>query len=272
MWKRKKRGEKLLFLSPEKIQARPVSIRQGSRDGMRALTESVGRYGVIEPLTVRPNGGGYEVILGARRLLAARDAGLEKVPCRVIACTQREAVELALAENRGRASLTPFEEAEALEKRLSFFRMSPGEAAIRTGLTRSGLSGKLRLLRFSPEEPKILLQNCLSERCMHSLLRLPDDQLRRSALELVVERGYTARQTENLVEAMLERPEEFPPPAKTPSRRLPRPTRKIIVKDVRMFLNSVDKVIYHMKEAGVRVEAEKEEGEDCYTYRIRVEK
>ena len=273
MWNHKTRGEKLLYLSPERILPRAVSLRHGLDDGIDALTESVGRYGVLQPLTVRPRGAEYELILGARRLRAARDAGLERVPCRVIACTQREALELAMEENRKRAGLSLFEEAEVLEKLLVHYRVSRGEAATRLGMAPSHVANKLRLLKFTPEERLTVTSNCLSERCARTLLRLSDERARAAALALVVERGYTARQTENLVEAMLERPEEFPPAGLgSQPRALPRPVRKIIVKDVKMFVNSVDKAIYHMREAGVRVEAEKEEAEDAYTYRIRVPK
>ncbi|MBP5288786.1 MAG: ParB/RepB/Spo0J family partition protein, partial [Clostridia bacterium] len=220
MWKRKARGEKLLNLSPDGIMLRPTAIRQGEDEDLAALTESVGRYGVIEPLTVRPRGGGYEVILGARRLLAARAAGLERVPCRVIACTQREAVELALEENRKRRPLSLFEEAEALEKLLTHYRVDRNEAAARLGMSLSALANKLRLLQFTREERRLIAENCLSERCARTLLRLNDESARAAALALVVERGYTARQTENLVEAMLERPEEFTPGSlRFPARR-----------------------------------------------------
>ena len=272
MWNVKTRGEKLLYLSPERILPRPVSLRRGEED-LAALTESVGRYGVLQPLTVRARGGEFELILGGRRLLAARAAGLERVPCRVIRCTQREALEMALEENRRRTGLSLFEEAEALEKLLTCYRVSPGEAGRRLGLSPSAVANKLRLLRFTPQERRTIAGNVLSERCARTLLRLQDENARAAALTLVVERGYTARQTESLVDAMLERPEEFPPPGVRPApRQPPRPARKLIVKDVKFFLNSVDKAIYHIREAGVRVEAEKEEGEDCYTYRIRVEK
>lgn len=264
--------EKLLYLSPERILPRPTSLRQDSED-LSPLTQSVGRYGVLEPLTVRVRDGGYELVLGGRRLRAAREAGLERVPCRVIVCTQRQALEMALEENGKRAGLSLFEEAEALEKLLVHYRVSRNEAGCRLGLSPSAVANKLRLLAFSPAERRVIHENCLSERCARTLLRLEDDASRAAALALVVERGYTARQTEALVEAMLERPEEFPPPLPRPFSRAPsRPVRKIIVKDVKLFVNSVDKVIYRMKEAGVRVEAEKEEAEDCYTYRIRVPK
>ena len=275
MWKKPRRSEKLLNLSPDSIRppSFPVRRREPGSDAEK-LAASIGRYGMLQPLTVRAAGGGYELVLGERRLRAAKAAGLEKVPCRVLSCSQREAVELCLEENGKRRDLDLFEEAEALEVLLRHYRLTQGELASRLGQSQSAVANKLRLLRFTPEERRIILENCLTERCARTLLRIQEEKARRCALDLVVERGYTVRQTESLVEAMLEHPEEFVVPrgAPRPPRPIPRPVRKLVVKDVRLFLNSVDKAIFHMREAGVAIEAEKEEAADHFTYRIRVPK
>ena len=267
------RREKLLYLSPYRIQPPPYPVRRREdASAAEELAASVGRYGLLQPLLVRRKGGEYELVAGERRLRAARAAGLERVPCRVFACTQREAVEMSLEENLKRASLDLFEEAEALEVLLRHYRLTQGELAARLGQSRSAVANKLRLLRFSQEEKKIILDNALTERCARTLLRLQDDRARAFALRTVVERGYTVRQTEMLVDALLEHPEEFlveNAPKRTPALR---PVRKIVVKDVRLFVNSVDKAIYFMREAGVAVEAEKEEAPDHVSYRIRVPK
>lgn len=273
MWKLKSRGEKLVDLSPWRILPPPYPVRRReSSEGAEALAHSLERYGVLQPLTVREKGGEYELILGARRLRAAKAAGLERVPCRVLACSQRDAVEMSLEENTKREALDIFEEAEALEVLLRHYRLTQAEVARRLGQSQSTVANKLRLLRLTPTERSMILDNCLTERHARTLLRVREDRARLFALKSVVEKGYTVRQTEAFVDALLDHPEEFLVEGAPPPRTLPHPVRKIVVKDVRFFVNSVDKAIFHMREAGVNVEAEKEEAPDSYTYRIRVPK
>lgn len=262
-----------MLLSPWRILPPPYPVRRReSPEEAEALARSLERFGMLQPLTVREKGGEYELILGERRLRAAKAAGLERVPCRTISCGQREAVEMSLEENLKRESLDLFEEAEALEVLIRHYRLTQGEVARRLGQSQSAVANKLRLLRLSPLERKIILENSLTERHARSLLRLREDRARLFALRCVVEKGYTVRQTEAFVDAIQEHPEEFLVEGGRAPRHLPHPVRKIVVKDVRVFLNSVDKAIFHMREAGVPVEAEKEEAPDSFTYRIRVPK
>lgn len=273
MWKRKKKCENVVFLEADKILPNPYAARQSfPAEGLRTLAASLSRYGMLSPITVRRQGEEYELILGERRLRAAKLLGWEKVPCRLIDAGSRLGAELTLAENLLREDLDLFEEASALDRLCRTFRYTQAELAERVGLSQSAVAGKLRLLRLGAEERLIITEHHLSQRHARALLRVQDDQLRLFALKYIVERGYNVSQSETFLEALISHPDEFilafkPKPEPTRSA-----SRKTVVKDVRLFVNSVDKAIFHIREAGFTVEADKTEEESFISYRIRIPK
>lgn len=274
-WKRTKKVKNTVYLAPDRILPNPLSLRHAfSGEEMDRLVNSISRYGILQPLAVRKKDDKFELILGERRWRAAKILELEKVPCRILEVSPRQAAEMTLAENLMRQDLNLFEESQGIDTLIRTFRFTQEEAAARLGQSQSGVANKLRILRLSPEERALISEANLSERHARSLLKIQDGGLRLFALQYMIRKEYNIRQAEAFVDALLDHPDEFMISLK-PKPVLPadaKPVRKLVVKDVRFFVNSVDKTIYSMKEAGFAVESEKDDGEQFVSYSIRIPK
>ena len=226
---------------------------------------------MLSPLTVQKRGEDYELILGERRLRAAKLLEMETVPCRIAEVSGRIGAEMSLMENRMRENLNLFEEAAALDRLLQDFHYTQGELSERLGMSQSALANKLRLLRLGTRERLLVVENELSERHARALLRIREESSRLFALEYIIEKEYNVRQSEIFIDTLLEHPDEFLISLQ-PKKPQPKPLRRLVVKDVRLFINSVDKAIFHIREAGFSVEAHKEEEDRCIRYSICVPK
>ena len=150
------------------------------------LAESIRQYGVLNPLTVRRTGDGYELIAGERRLRAAKQAGLLEVPCMVMSATEQDSSALALVENLQRRDLDFFEEAWGFKKLIDTFGLTQEEAARKVGKTQSAVANKLRLLRLSQKNMQMIREGDLTERHARALLRLPDEEMRLQATAHII--------------------------------------------------------------------------------------
>ena len=167
-------------------------------EGMAELAASVREHGVIQPLVVRRVEGGYELIAGMRRLEAARRAGLGTVPVVVRECGPREALELALVENLQREDINPVEAAMAYQRLIDEFGLTQEDVSARVGKSRSAVANTVRLLTLAKGVQERILTGELSEGHGRALLPLPEGR-QLAALEQVVRRGLSVRQTEELV-------------------------------------------------------------------------
>lgn len=254
-------GRRVLYLSVDAIRANPDQPRKYFEpEALRELAESIGRYGILQPLTVRCGEDGYELIAGERRLRAAKLAGLREVPCLAVRSDEEESALLSLIENLQRQDLHYMEEAAAIAKLIAVYGLSQEQAAERLGKSQSAVANKLRLLRLSPACVTLLREGGLSERHARALLRLSDENERLAALRVIVERGCNVAQAEAYIESVLQRA------AVTPPRR--RPT--FIVKDVRLFLNTIRRSMDIMQRAGVDAAYEREDTDEEIRLIIRI--
>lgn len=234
-------------------------------DGERlaALAESIAQYGVLSPITVRLRYGRYELIAGERRLRAARLAGLARVPCLVLDVDLEESGLLAMVENLQREDLDFVEEARGIENLIRLFDLSQEEAARRLGLSQSAVANKLRLLRLPPDILAALRDKGLTERHGRALLRLGSADEQRASLAAVCEQGLNVAQTDAYIDALLaarEAPEK-------PARR-----RAFILKDVRVFLNTLNHSLELMKQGGIAAGMKREETEEELIVTISIPK
>ena len=180
------------------------------------LSESIQRYGVLQPLTVRkvllpvaedeptrPRTVIYELVAGERRLRAAKLAGLESVPCLIINTDDATSAELAIIENLLRENLNMFEQAEAFARLIREFHLTQEEAARRVSMSQSAVANKLRILRLSREERERILAAGLTERHARALLKLSDAALRADVLECIIERKMNVSATEAYIDRTL---------------------------------------------------------------------
>ena len=253
----------VLSLPPEAIRPNPYQPRRTFDPAeLEALADSIRRHGILQPLTVRRVLGGWELVAGERRPRAARLAGLQRVPCLEAEADDRVSALLALVENLQRKDLHYLEEAEAIAAFLRQTGMTQEAVAGQLGMSPSALANKLRLLRLSPACREALAANGLTERHARCLLRLEDEGERLTALRKAADKHWNVAQTEQYVERRLAALQSTPPAGR----------RTYIIKDVRLFLNSVDRGLRLIRDAGVDARTEREETEDGIVLTIRIPK
>ena len=250
---------RVLFLPVSSIAPNPNQPRKVfSQAELEELAGSIRALGLLQPLTVRRRDGGWELVAGERRLRAARLAGLEEVPCLSIQADGQSSSLLALVENLQRKDLDFWEEALALRRLIDVFHLSQEEAARRVGKSQSAVANKLRLLRLPEEALAVLREAGCTERHARALLKLEGPERQLSAARETAARRLTVAQTEALVERLLAQA--------APKKR--RPT--LIVKDVRLFLNTISHSLDVMRSAGVDAQCRREDTEDSILLTIRI--
>lgn len=256
---------KLLMLRPNNILPSKCQTRHHFDDyELQRLADSIATSGVIQPIPVRrTSDGAYELIAGERRLRAARLAGLRRVPCILHKVDDTTAAVYAVLENLQRRELTLFEEAECLRMLIEQYELTRTETAVRLGMAQSTLSNKLRLLELSDGLQERISGAHLSERHARALLRLPSEK-RDEALNRMIAEGMTSRQSEEFIDSILN-----PVPAETPE---PSPVRKMAIGDIRIFANSLFKLVDTMQSAGINARTQKNENEKYIEYKVRISK
>ena len=256
----------IVWLPAEDIAPNPVQPRKlFDEKALEELSESIKSYGILNPLTVRCRGGKYELVAGERRLRAAKLAGLEEVPCILLDVNMEDARLIALIENLQRRDLDFIEEAVGLSRLIRMFGMSQEEAAKRIGKSQSAVANKLRLLKLPRDVLENLRSYGLSERHGRALLRLTDPNAQRMALEYIAANSLTVAATEEYIEALIASPAPGPP-------EKPEPRRTLILKDVRVFLNSLNRSLDLMKQGGIDAGVRREETEDSLILTISIPK
>ena len=249
-----------------------------AEDGILRLADSIKQHGFLQPITVRVadklplpeelNSPGFEIIAGERRWRAAKLAGLTKVPCIIREADREESAYLALIENLQRKDLGFFEEAEALRNLLLMTAMTQNEMAERLSLSPSALSNKLRLLTLSSTERNLILEHQLSERHARAILKIRDSAMRVEAIRQIATEGMTAIEAESLANRLGGKQTAFVEEQKAPVKQ----QRICLISDVRFFLNTVDRAVGLLKEAGFGVEKVQSETENGYEIRLSVPK
>ena len=249
----------IVRIRPNKNQPR----RQFSEDELNSLSRSIAENGVLQPVTVRKiSSAEYELIAGERRLRASVLAGLRTVPCIIIKCSDKESAVYALLENLQRADLGMFEEARGISRLIRRFGLTQEQAAERLGKTQSTIANKLRLLRLSAEEQEWIENAGLSERHARALLRLEDESVRRCALSRILSEGLNVAQSEALITSLLN---------STPDKSK-RGNSKAVIKDFRIFLNTINKAVSTMRLAGICADTIKTDNDNFIEYTIRIPK
>ena len=250
------------MIRPERIRPNPLQPRRHfDPAALQELADSIRQHGILQPLTVRKTPDGPELVAGERRLRAARLAGLREVPCMFVAVDEEQSGMLALVENLQRRDLDYLEEAEGLAELMSRFGLSQEQAAEKVGKSQSAVANKLRLLKHPPEVLEALRRTGLTERHARALLRLPEGE-RLDAVARIARCGWTVAQTEQYIEARLQEPQ--------PERKPP----KILFRDVRVFLNSLDRSLELIRSAGIDCACGREDtdGEIILTIRLPKQK
>jgi ParB family chromosome partitioning protein len=189
----------LAAIHPNAKQPRQVF----DEDALVELAHSIREFGMLQPVVVRPDGDGFELVMGERRLRAAQAAGLDTVPAIIRATSDEAMLRDALLENIHRAQLNPLEEAAAYQQLLEEFGITHDELAHRIGRSRPHLSNTIRLLNLPVQVQKRVAAGVLSAGHARALLGLDDPDLQDELAHRIVAEGLSVRATEELVAVTL---------------------------------------------------------------------
>ena len=173
------------------------------KDELKELADSIAEHGIIQPIIVTQIEGRYQLIAGERRWRAASQAGLEAVPVIVKEASPQEMIELALVENIQRNDLNALEEAVAFRHLMDEFGLTQVRVAERVGKSRSAVANTVRLLTLPVTVQAALLEGRISEGHGRALLALTTDEAQGAALQTILKRHLSVRQTEELVRRLL---------------------------------------------------------------------
>lgn len=247
---------RVVFLPPKGIRANPSQPRQVfDQEALEELAGSIRQHGILQPLSVRRVGTGYELVAGERRLRAALLAGLTEVPCIVMQMDDRESGLAALVENLQRQDLDFIEEARGISRLMELTDMNQEQTARLLGKSQSAVANKLRLLRHSEPVLEALRRERLTERHGRALLKLPQEQDKLDAIAQISRQGLSVAQTEKYIQSLLRHKPQAP--ART---------------NVGAFLNSLTLSLSRMQSCGIPAVSERRETDSQIVLTITIPK
>lgn len=247
-------GGEVLELGLSSITPNPHQPRTAMDEGQIAeLADSIRKVGVLQPVVVRPHGDGYQIIAGERRWRAARAAGLEKVPVRVMVCTETEALALALIENLQREDLNPVEQARGYRRLITEYSMTQAELADRVSKSRSAVTNTLRLLDLPDDIQELIYTGQLSAGHARAILSIPDDDRRHTLARKCVDEGLSVREAESLAKLLAAGASIQPRRPLTPK------SYKIVARKLRRLLSTNVRVRQTVKKGKIEIDFHDEE-------------
>ncbi|MBN1477476.1 ParB/RepB/Spo0J family partition protein [Candidatus Sumerlaeota bacterium] len=187
----------LLTIPVNSIRANSRQPRQDfDSETLQELADSIRVSGMVQPLVVRRSGEFYELVVGERRLRAAKMVGLTKLPCILVNVDDQESLVLALVENLQREDLNPIDEAEAFVLLRDEFHLSQEEVARRVGKSRSAVANSFRLLSLPPEMIEDVRDGLISAGHGRALLGITDEEQRRRVWREIKTKRLSVRETE----------------------------------------------------------------------------
>lgn len=247
---------RVVFLPARAIRPNPEQPRKVfAQEQLEELAESIRQHGILQPLSVRRVGTGYELIAGERRLRAAQLALLQEIPCIIMQMDDQESGMAAMVENLQRQDLDFLEEAAGIARLMELGGLSQEQAAKRIGKSQSAVANKLRLLRHAPEVLEALRESGLTERHARALLKLPDTAAKLDAIREISRQHMSVARTEKYVEALL-----HPAQPKAPR------------SNVGFFLNSLTASLARIQQSGIPAVSERRETDSQIVLTITIPK
>ncbi|MDD7386653.1 MAG: ParB/RepB/Spo0J family partition protein [Candidatus Faecousia sp.] len=247
---------RVMFLPARAIRPNPAQPRKFfQEEALAELADSIRQHGILQPLSVRRVGTGYELIAGERRLRAAQLAGLNEIPCIVMTMDDRESGMAAMVENLQRQDLDYVEEAQGISRLMENWSMSQEQAAKLLGKSQSAIANKLRILRHSPQVLRALREAGLTERHARALLKLRTEEEKLGAIAVISQQAMSVTRAERYIQDLLANREDSP--------------RRV---NVGFFLTNLSQSLARMQRSGIRAVSERRETEDQIVLTITIPK
>jgi len=181
------------------IEANDKQPRKAFNDATLAdLSESIKEHGVVQPIIVRKQGNGYQIVAGERRWRAARLAGKKTIPAIIKECSNLEVMELALIENLQREDLNSIEEAMAYKSLIEEYNMTQEEISKKIGKSRPAIGNSLRLLQLPQEIKNMIAEGKISQGHARALLSISGEKKQLDMAEKIIAQQLNVRQIEKL--------------------------------------------------------------------------
>ena len=247
---------RVMFLPARAIRPNPAQPRKIFREeALEELAESIKLHGILQPLSVRKVGAGYELIAGERRLRAAQLAGLSEIPCIVMNMDDRESGMAAMIENLQRQDLDFVEEAQGISRLMEVWNMSQDQVARLLGKSQSAVANKLRLLRHSPRVLQMLRETGLTERHGRALLKLKTEEEKLAAIDVMNRQAMNVARAEKYIQELQKNAEKGP--------------QRV---NVGSFLNNLSQSLARIQSSGIPAVSERRETEDEIVLTITIPK
>ncbi|HEC91457.1 MAG TPA: ParB/RepB/Spo0J family partition protein [Candidatus Atribacteria bacterium] len=188
-------------LAPNIFQPR----KDFDREKMEELKESIKKHGMIQPIVVREIATGYELVAGERRLRAAKEIGMKRIPAIIKNFSNEKSLEIALVENIQREDLNPIEQANAFKRLADEFKLTQQELADVTGKSRSLISNTIRLLKLDPDIQRNIAEGKISFGHAKLLLGIEDEEMQRIISDRIISSDLSVRATEKLIKIITQR-------------------------------------------------------------------
>jgi len=182
-------------LTPSLFQPR----KNFDREKMEELKGSIKKHGIIQPIVVRKMANGYETVAGERRLKAAKEIGLKKIPAIIKSINNEKSLEIALVENIQREDLNPVEQANAFKRLIDEFKLTQQELAEATGKSRALVTNTIRLLKLNPDIQKNISEGKISFGHAKLLLSIEDEEVQKAVCDRIISNDLSVRDTERLI-------------------------------------------------------------------------
>ncbi|MBE6946767.1 MAG: ParB/RepB/Spo0J family partition protein [Ruminococcaceae bacterium] len=247
---------RVVFLPARAIRPNPAQPRQIFReDSLEELANSIRQHGILQPLSVRRSGAGYELIAGERRLRAGQLAGLTEIPCIIMNMDEQESSMAAMIENLQRQDLDFVEEATGIARLMELCSLSQEQVARMLGKSQSAIANKLRILRHSSRVLEALRQSQLTERHARALLKLNDEGEKLRAIAVIARLEMNVSRAEKYIEDLRTGQLEKPP-------RI----------NVGAFLQSLNQSLQKIQSSGISAVSERRETEKEIVLTITIPK
>ena len=247
---------RVVFLPARSIRPNPAQPRKVFREeALEELANSIRQHGILQPLSVRRVGTGYELVAGERRLRAGVLAGLTEIPCIIMSMDDKESGLAALVENLQRQNLDFIEEARGINLLMDQWSMSQEQVAKILGKSQSCVANKLRLLRHSNPVLHAIREHELTERHARALLKIPTEPQKMQVIAAIVKLGMSVARTERYIDDLL-----------TPEQEKP---HKI---NVGAFLNNLNQSLARIQLSGISAVSERLETDSQIVLTITIPK
>lgn len=249
------------LIAVDQIRANRFQPRlQFDEETLQELAESIKENGLLQPIVVRKDEKGYEIIAGERRFRACVLAGFSEVPCLVMEPNDLQSAQLALVENIQRENLTSIEEAKAYVKIMSLANITQEKLAKKLGKSQSTIANKIRLLQLPEQVQLAISEKKISERHARALLAVEKDQ-QVDTMRRIIDKNLNVRQTEEYI-SVLKNKEQKP--------------RKVITKgftrNIQIGINSVNQCLDMVRKTGIVVTSEMDENDEEVIIKVKFKK